>query len=299
MQTRIVAILFLAFAATAGSLACETKDDGEPTERPTPSADTEVADVDARLSDTLPGADVADTVAETDAPSDDTAAPSADTAAPSDDTAAPTADTAAPSADTATPPQETTAPPDDSPTAFIQRQTDDVTELLAQEASPERAEQYSAKVQEIVDFRMLASQALGEYWEARTEQEREEFLSLLQQLLEANYKRRLEGQTVGEDFTVDYLDTRQRGDRAIVDTLIIWGEGAEERTSVSYKLARQAGGWTIYDIVIDDVSLVASYRDSYTQVIREEGWEVLIEKMEARIEELEGGAGGEPGTVPE
>ena len=292
MRTRLVANLFLAFAATAGPLACDAKDDVEPTAPTTPPADTDVADVDAPPTETGPTPDAADTAADTAEPSGDTAAPPEDTAAPSDDTATPADDTAAQT-------EETAAPSDESPNAFIQRQTDEVTELLAQEATPQRAERYSAKVQEIVDFRLLASEALGEYWQARSEEEREQFLSLLQQLLEANYKRRLEGQTVGEDFTVDYLDTRQRGDRAIVDTLVIWGEGAEERTPVSYKLARQAGGWTIYDIVIDDVSLVASYRDSYTQVIREEGWEVLIEKMETRIDELQRGATGEPVPTPE
>ena len=179
-----------------------------------------------------------------------------------------------------------TASAAESPKAFIERQTEEVTVLLAEEESEERAERFSAKAQEIIDFEMLASRALEGYWDKRTDEERERFLKLLQELLEANYKRKLEGQKVGEDYTIEYLEEKRRDARAFVKTMVKWGETDKERKPVSYKLVRQEGEWIIYDVVIDDISLEQTYRESYTEIIKKEGWDALIEKMEAKIEEL-------------
>ena len=181
----------------------------------------------------------------------------------------------------------------ESPKAFVKRQTDEVTKLLAEEESEERAEKFSEKAQEIIDFEMLASRALEGHWKERSDEEREQFLTLLQRLLEANYKRKLEGQKVGEDYTIEYLEEKQRDDRAFVNTRVKWGETEKERKPVSYKLVRQEGEWIIYDVVIDDISLEQTYRESYTEIIKKEGWDALIEKMKKKIDELESESGTE------
>ncbi len=173
-----------------------------------------------------------------------------------------------------------------SPVEYIKRHTAEVTDLLAQEESEERARKFSEKADEIIDFRMLASRALGEHWEARSEEERDVFLDRLQTLLEANYKNKLEGNEFGEDYTIEYRDERQRDDRAIVETVVKWGEADKEQKPVEYKMADKENGWVVYDVVIDDISLEATYRESYTKIIEEDGWEALIDKMEAKIEEI-------------
>jgi len=174
----------------------------------------------------------------------------------------------------------------EEPDAFIKRETKEVTELLAEEASEQRAEQFSERAQQLIDFEMLASNALGEHWKERSDEERQQFLTLLQQLLEANYKRKLEGKTFGEDFEIEYLDVKQREDKAFVETLVKWGPSDKERKPVAYKMIEQSGDWVIYDVVIDDISLESTYRESYTEIIDKEGWDALIEKMKTKIEKL-------------
>lgn len=180
----------------------------------------------------------------------------------------------------------TTASAEQSPMEFIKDHADEVTELLAQEESEERAEKFSEKANEIIDFRMLASRALEGYWEERSEEEQDEFMSHLQELLEANYKRKLEGYELGEDYEIEYLEEKQRDDRAIVKTKVAWGESAKKQKPVEYKLAKKEDGWIIYDVVTDGASLEETYREAYTEIIEDEGWDTLIEKMESKIEKL-------------
>lgn len=185
----------------------------------------------------------------------------------------------------------------EAPKAFIKQQTEEVTTLLAEEESEERARKFSKKAQALIDFEMLASRALGKHWEKRNEEEREQFLTHLQDLLEANYKRKLEGNTVGEDYEIEYLDVKKREDRAFVKTRVKWGPTDKERKPVSYKLVRKSDGWIVYDVVIDDISLESTYRESYTEIIEKEGWDALIDKMEKKIEELRKKAESEDKTA--
>jgi phospholipid transport system substrate-binding protein len=52
-------------------------------------------------------------------------------------------------------------------------------------------------------------------------------------------------------------------------------------------LLKKADGWVIYDIVIDDISLVETYRDAYTEIIEKEGWDSLISRMEEKAAQLQ------------
>ena len=170
------------------------------------------------------------------------------------------------------------------PTDFIKKNAEEVSDLLKQKDTKRRSKKFSKKLHSLVDFRELADRALGEHWDARSEEEQEEFLSLLQELLEANYEKKLEGQELGKDYDIEYLEEKTRDNKAIVETKVVWSDGDE---SVEYKmLDREKTGWIIYDIVIDDISLVETYRDSYVEIIEKEGWDELISRMKKKAEKI-------------
>jgi phospholipid transport system substrate-binding protein len=55
---------------------------------------------------------------------------------------------------------------------------------------------------------------------------------------------------------------------------------------ISYKMLQQNGEWQVYDVVIEEVSLVRNYRSSYSSVLRKKDMAGLLEEMQAKIEEL-------------
>ncbi|MFU8803137.1 MAG: MlaC/ttg2D family ABC transporter substrate-binding protein, partial [Bradymonadaceae bacterium] len=121
--------------------------------------------------------------------------------------------------------------------------------------------------------------------EARTEEEKTEFLDLLQKLVQVNFTNQLAGRTLDEDYTIEYGRERIRNDRAIVDTTV---KVQKETHPVSYRLFKKNDAWVVYDVVIDDISLEETYREGYTPIIEEDGWPALIDLMREQLVELKG-----------
>lgn len=174
------------------------------------------------------------------------------------------------------------------PTDFVKGKTARVTKILSKPESKRRAKKLDKVLQATVDFRELAARSLKGYWEERTPEEQQEFLDLLQRMLEANYAKKLSGKKIGKDYKIEYLEEKTRGELAIVKTRVSAGE---EVKPVDYKLIKRGDEWICFDIVIDDISLEETYRESYTEIIKAEGWDSLIKRMKAKIEELESGKG--------
>ena len=169
------------------------------------------------------------------------------------------------------------------PTDFVKAKTSEVTSILSKKESKSRAKKLDSVIQKTIDFEALAARSLKGYWEKRTEDERKEFLSLLQQLLQSNYEKKLSGKTLEKDYTIKYLSEAQRGDVAIVKTSI---KHKGESKPVSYKLQKSGKAWIAYDIVIDDISLEETYRESYTEIIKQEGWPALIQRMKDKVKQI-------------
>lgn len=169
------------------------------------------------------------------------------------------------------------------PTDYVKERTQTVTDVLAKKDSKKRSKELEKVLGQTIDFEVLASRALGEHWEKRTEDEREEFLGLLMELLQANYQTKLEGRALGKDYTISYVDEKTREDKAIVKTSV---EAKGESRPVDYRLLKKDGKWIIYDVVIDDISLEETYREAYTEIIKEEGWASLINRMKEKVEEI-------------
>ena len=64
---------------------------------------------------------------------------------------------------------------------------------------------------------------------------------------------------------------------ASVKTKIIQSGG--QPIQVDYALAQEDNAWKVYDIVIEGVSLVTNYRGQFSQEVRQNGLDSLIEKL--------------------
>ncbi|TXD39379.1 ABC transporter substrate-binding protein [Lujinxingia vulgaris] len=172
----------------------------------------------------------------------------------------------------------------DAPAEVVEERTSAIAKVLEKPDSEARNAELTRELNETLDFAYLASQAFGEHWEARTPEERAEFLDLLQRMLQANYQDKLSGRTLNEDYTITFGDERTRGSRAFVR-----GEVTREGKTypVVYRLYQDGESWRIYDLVIDDISLEETYREGYVPIIEDEGWGELIRLMRERIEEME------------
>lgn len=150
-----------------------------------------------------------------------------------------------------------------------------------------------AAIDDVVDWGELTQRSLGKTWDARTPAERDEFAKLLRAIVEASYEARLRQAAHGEVKEPAKID-------------IIWGEekitGAtaiaraqvkadKDGASLEFALKKVGATWRIFDVTIDDVSTLRTYRSQFNKIIAEKGFPELIERMKKKVEDVKAGKG--------
>ena len=125
----------------------------------------------------------------------------------------------------------------------------------------ERREKLRQIVLPRFDFAEMAKRALGSNWNRYPDQQRE-FVTAFTQLLEETYADQIEAANGDK---VVYLSERTDKDYAEVATKFISAKG--EETSMTYKLHPVESDWKVYDIVVENVSVVNNYRSQFNRVI--------------------------------
>lgn len=165
-----------------------------------------------------------------------------------------------------------------SPTEQLRAYTDRVMEVLESRTMtpPERLKAVRAVASEAFDVSETAQRALGLHWQQRTPAEKQEFVRIFRGLLEQTYLSRI-GEFGGE--RIKYVNERIDGDRAIVRGVIVTKNGTE--VPVESRLLQKADRWLIYDILIENISLIASYRSQFDRVIRTASYPELIRRLKS------------------
>jgi phospholipid transport system substrate-binding protein len=136
-------------------------------------------------------------------------------------------------------------------------------------------------IAERFNYRQMVMRSLAKNWDARSDQERQEFIRLFKSLLENSYASKLEAY---RDEEINYLDEIIKGKYALVKTEVV---RKSSTIGVDYKLIQENGNWQIYDFVIEGVSMIRNYRSQFTKIIRRDSYEVLVQKLTDKIKEIE------------
>jgi len=164
-----------------------------------------------------------------------------------------------------------------APTDQLRKQVDQVVRVLDNPALKEKVARHDAvrKIAgEVFDYSEMAKRALGTHWASRTPEQKQEFVALFSDLLDRAYFSKIE-QYQGEK--VRYGAETLDGDQATVKTTIVTPAGSE--IPVDYRMHQTDGRWTVYDVSIQGVSLVANYRTQFNRVVTTESYESLVQKL--------------------
>jgi len=150
-------------------------------------------------------------------------------------------------------------------------------QLKGESKKNERRDKLKEVIYQRFDFTEMARRSLGSEWRRRSPEEQREFVKLFTGLLEQPYLDNIESYN-GEKFR--YLKEQEDNNYAQVDTKIIDNKGQE--FSVNYRLHNQNGDWKVYDVVIEDVSLVNNYRSQFNRVLATSSYEDLVNRMKGK-----------------
>ena len=171
------------------------------------------------------------------------------------------------------------------PLTVIQQTVDRVIQVLEnrQDSTKLTAVDRQA-IHEIVDrhfdFREMSKRSMGSTWKAIDKAQRQKFVPVFQELLEQNYGNRLAGFT-GQ--TVSYGEVKVDGKRAKVETEI---DNEGKPIPVQYSLYNNGSNWLVYDINIEGVSLVATFRSDFRTIFKKDGFDGLLAQLHEKIETL-------------
>ncbi|GBD96155.1 MAG TPA: ABC transporter substrate-binding protein [Nitrospirae bacterium] len=155
-------------------------------------------------------------------------------------------------------------------------------ELSAPDKKEERRTRISSLIRERFDFREMARRSLARHWKKRTPEEEKEFVAIFSDLLEASYISKIEAYT-DERVTFDKEVIKGKGKYGVVSTTIAT---KAVDIPIDYKVKFKNGKWWIYDVVVEGVSFVSTYRSQYNKVIVKESFAKLIQRMKNKLNEV-------------
>lgn len=174
--------------------------------------------------------------------------------------------------------------PGPGPTEVVQEAAQSMLSALDKDRDAYRRD--PAKVGELVDKYLLphfdteysARLVLGQHWRTANADQRQRFIDAFYHSLLKNYGSAL------VDFTADKLkiypsNPEPGAKRATVRTEVKRSNG--DRVSVNYYLRTTAQGWKAWDVVIDGISYVNSYREDFGPQIEQQGLDAVIKRLES------------------
>jgi phospholipid transport system substrate-binding protein len=148
-----------------------------------------------------------------------------------------------------------------------------------------------AEVDALLDYEWIAHAALGgeRRYAKKCEPRCPEYEALLAKLIRENYLKRIRQADSG---TVEYLGEEVRKDKAKVDTRVTFEKDGEKQTlEISYVMHwipsdDGSGHWVARNIITDGVSLAKTYRYEFGKILRDEGIDGLIARLQTKLADI-------------
>jgi phospholipid transport system substrate-binding protein len=169
-----------------------------------------------------------------------------------------------------------------APTEELATTVDEVIKVLSDKNADDESKRHrvTSIVDKRFDFREMTKRVVATNWRSASKDQRRQITRLFRELLSTTYWRRMAGYK-GEQ--VSYTGETVRDERyATVNTTIATASGP---VPVDYKLHLKKDKWLVYDVVIEQVSLVRNYRGEFYDIVMNKGIDGLIAALEKKQEQ--------------
>ena len=170
----------------------------------------------------------------------------------------------------------------EAPMDMLKRTSDDVIKVLKEKREAIDAD--PSIVYQIVDDYIiphlddvtLAKLALGKNWRKASNDQKIEFVDQFRTLLVRTYSKSLQEFS---DQKINFFPVRMKADATKVTVKSEVLQSGGPSIPMDYRLRLKDDAWKVYDIKIDGVSLVTSYRGTFAQEMRKGGMKGLLKML--------------------
>lgn len=132
------------------------------------------------------------------------------------------------------------------------------------------------------DFNEMSRSALGRSWRSLNTDQRQRFVPLFTSFLEDAYLDKVQNYS-GEEIQITKAHLTAPGYAQVSGRIV---QQSSDSIGLGFSLKREGDAWKIYDIAVDNVSTLNSYRTQFQRIVGEKGFDELIRQIQDRDREL-------------
>jgi phospholipid transport system substrate-binding protein len=184
-----------------------------------------------------------------------------------------------------------------APDQLVQKITDEILAAIKSDKQLAAGDKQKAvklaeeKVLPYVDFEQATRLAVGRAWREATPEQKKRLVTEFRNMLVRTYSNAI---SAYEGQTLKVLPARGKQDpeETVVRTQFIRAGG--QPLPIEFTMHQKEGTWKVYDITVEGVSLVMTYRSEFDAIVKQEGIDGLIKRLASKnIPAAVGGGAGQ------
>jgi phospholipid transport system substrate-binding protein len=160
-------------------------------------------------------------------------------------------------------------------------------------SAPDREQKLRSIAESHFDFAEMSRSAIGYHWKTLTPAQQAEFVPLFTTFIEDAYLSRIESYSVekiNQQIKSSMIQfTKQTTDgpdyAQVFSTVVL--QDRKDPIPVNYLMRRDGNEWKIYDITIDNISVIANYRNQFNRVLNDGGYDKLVSIIRQKTQGLQ------------
>ena len=135
------------------------------------------------------------------------------------------------------------------------------------------------------DFKRMTQLAVGAAWRQANPAQQQALENAFRALLVNTYTSALSVSATGSQ-TVEIRPAQVKPDQNEITVKTVVKNTGKQPVAIDYRMAKSADGWKVYDVVVEDLSLVTNYRGTFTTEVNRTGIDGLIKALEEKNRNL-------------
>jgi len=171
------------------------------------------------------------------------------------------------------------------PDELVKKTTDEVLAVIKK--TTDRATLRKVAEQKVLpyfDFKEMTRLAVGRPWRDATPEQQKKLEDSFRSLLVNTYTGALT-RTVTADKTVEVKPAQGGNDKDTTVRSFVKGGGGQP-LEIDYRMTKEDAGWKVIDVIVENVSLVTTYRGTFQQQVQQGGIDGLIKSLEDKNRQL-------------
>ncbi|HTL26070.1 MAG TPA: ABC transporter substrate-binding protein [Burkholderiales bacterium] len=170
----------------------------------------------------------------------------------------------------------------DKPEDLVRKVTEDVLSAIKSDKALQAGDREKAlalaeqKVLPHIDFAEATKLAVGRAWTTATPEQQKKLVDAFRAMLVRIYSNAIDAYR-GQTMRVQPVNTQPGASEVTVRNQYI--RPGQPPVAVDYAMRKTPEGWKIYDITVEGMSLVMTYRAEFEQVTRQGGVEGLLKRL--------------------